>query len=155
MTFLSCGDAKRLPAVVKSIETRRFDDRVFYTLAGYTKHSATSVTTGKSILESEYCIDESRDYTGHQCRTVDGEMVTICSDWKGDWKDRVDVRTGETIKELEIGELFRMEANILKTFHCHRCGWEGTEKQLDRNERGDACPNCPIYRDVHASLSEI
>jgi hypothetical protein len=38
--------------------------------------------------------------------------------------------------------------------NCHRCGWEGSESQLDKNEdEGDACPKCPEFRDIHASLS--
>lgn len=39
--------------------------------------------------------------------------------------------------------------------HCHRCGWEGMESELDVNEYGEACPKCPEHRDIHASLSEV
>ena len=38
---------------------------------------------------------------------------------------------------------------------CHRCGWEGVESELDVNEYGEACPKCPQFRDIHASLSII
>ena len=37
--------------------------------------------------------------------------------------------------------------------HCHRCGWEGYESELDENKDGIACPKCPQFRDIHASLS--
>ena len=39
--------------------------------------------------------------------------------------------------------------------HCHRCGWEGEESELDENEQGVSCPKCPDSRDIHASLSII
>jgi hypothetical protein len=36
---------------------------------------------------------------------------------------------------------------------CHRCGWEGKRLYLDVNQEGIACPKCPQFRDIHASLS--
>jgi DNA-directed RNA polymerase subunit RPC12/RpoP len=36
---------------------------------------------------------------------------------------------------------------------CHRCGWEGKRLYLDVNQEGIACPKCPQFRDMRASLS--
>ena len=108
VTFLSCGDAKRLPATVRKVMKGAWNDpeRVQYELVGL---NVLSITSGKSILESEYCVDQSKDYTGQQVRTVDGNMATVVSDWLGEWKDKVQARFGETIKELEICDMWRIE----------------------------------------------
>ena len=109
VTFLSCGDSKRLPATVRRVTNgyRNDDDRTYYELSG---NMVLSITTGKSILESEYCCDTATNYTGRQFRDVDGQMWTCLSDWAGNYKDYVHAcKDGETVSTIEISEIFRFE----------------------------------------------
>jgi hypothetical protein len=38
--------------------------------------------------------------------------------------------------------------------HCFRCGWEGPE-HLAVHANGTYCPQCPDFKDDHASLSNF
>jgi len=108
VTFLSFGDSKRLPAKVMSVNRERDGKRVFYELSG---DMVLSRTTGKSILESEYCCDQTTNYTGRQFRDVNGEMWTCETDWQGRDKSWISARDGEFMKDFEISEINRFESN--------------------------------------------
>lgn len=104
VTFLSCGEAERLPATVMSVSIDNDGERVFYELSG----DIVSIrTTGKSILESEYCCDQGTNYTGRQFRDVDGKMWICNSDWAGNHKDYVHAcRDGNEVATIEISEIY-------------------------------------------------
>ena len=107
VTFLSCGDSKRLPATVMSVSIDRDGERVFYELSG---SFVSSRTTGKSILESEYCCDQATNYTNRQFRDVDGKMWMCLSDWAGKHKDYVFACCdGNDVATIEISEIHRFE----------------------------------------------
>jgi hypothetical protein len=105
VTFLSCGDAQRLPATVMSVSRDNDGERVFYELSG---DMVSSRTTGKSILESEYCCDQGTNYTGRQLRDVDGKLWMCLSDWAGNHKDYVHAcRDGNEVAAIGISEIYR------------------------------------------------
>lgn len=107
VTFLSCGDSKRLPARVMSVSREQDGERVFYELEG---DMVLSRTTGKSILESEYCCDQATNYTGRHFRDVDGKMWMCLSDWAGNFKDYVHACCdGKDVVTIEISEIHRFE----------------------------------------------
>ena len=107
VTFLSCGDSQRLPAKVMSVSTERDGERVFYELKG---DLVLSRTTGKSILESDYCCDQATNYTGRQFRDVDGKMWMCLSDWAGNNRDYVFACCdGRDVATIEISEIYRFE----------------------------------------------
>lgn len=69
--------------------------------------------------------------------------------WLGNRLDDVTIMSKEERRnELNV-------SNGSLRLQCHRCGWEGAESELDVNEYGEACPKCPQFRDIHASLSEV
>jgi hypothetical protein len=107
VTFLSCGDAKRMPAKVLSVSRDKDGQRVFYELSG---NGVLSRTTGKSILESEYCCDQAANYTNRQFRDVDGKMWVCLSKWAGNHKDYVFACCdGKDVATIEISEIHRFE----------------------------------------------
>ena len=91
-----------------SVNRERDGKRVFYELSG---DMVLSRTTGKSILESEYCCDQTTNYTGRQFRDVNGEMWTCETDWQGRDKSWISARDGEFMKDFEISEINRFESN--------------------------------------------
>lgn len=49
---------------------------------------------------------------------------------------------------------FDTTKKIQRTVHCHRCGWDGDERETLHPD-GYWCPKCPEHKDDHASLSVI
>jgi len=107
VTFLSCGDAKRLPAKVMSVSREEDGQRVLYELSG---NMVLSRTTGKNILESEYCCDQAANYTNRPFIDVNGKMWMCLSEWAGNDKDYVFACCdGKDVSTIEISEIHRFE----------------------------------------------
>ena len=106
VTFLSCSDSKRLPAKVIKVTRENDGERVFYDLSG---KGVLSVSTGKSILESEHCCDQSTDYTGREFRSEEGEIWRCETDWQGRDKFWISARQGDFVRDFEISEIHRFE----------------------------------------------
>ena len=93
----NCGDGKD--------QFGHEDLRVFYEISG----EVLSNTTGKCLIGSEYYVDPSKDYTGHQFRDTDGNMWTCLTEWHGCLDRWITAKDGEFRRDFEACDIFRFE----------------------------------------------
>ena len=62
--------------------------------------------------------------------------------------------TGKDDGDFEDGfeDYLYKHGKVKLILKCHRCGITGPE-EVFHHEDGEYCPNCPAYKDIHASLS--